>query len=175
MARVAQVLLPLPLPEAFDYAEPEGMALEPGELVAVPLGPRIVSGAVISLRDAHGHNRPLKAVLGRYDEPALPRGALQFIDWAARYAVDSPGQPLAIAMRGARAPRPRPERVLAATGSKPARMTPARERALEALGDLALSSQALAAKAGVSAGVIKGLIDEGALEVRLVQAEAAFD
>ena len=38
--RIAQVLLPLPLPEAFDYAEPEGMALNLGDIVAVPLGPR---------------------------------------------------------------------------------------------------------------------------------------
>jgi primosomal protein N' (replication factor Y) len=175
MSRVAQVLLPLPLPEAFDYAEPEGMALEPGELVAVPLGPRIVSGAVLSLKDGHGHNRPLKEVLGRYDEPALPKGALEFIDWAARYAVDSPGQPLAIAMRGARAPRPRPERVLAATGKAPARMTPARGRVLDLLGADEMSPSALAANAQVSPGVIRGLIDEGVLEARLVQSEAAFD
>jgi primosomal protein N' (replication factor Y) len=174
MSRIAQVLLPLPLPEAFDYAEPEGMALEPGELVAVPLGPRIVSGAVVALKDAHGANRPLKDVLGRYDEPALPRGALEFIDWAARYAVDSPGQPLAIALRGARAPKPRPERVLVATGRKPARMTPARERVLEAIGDDRLAAGALAAKAGVSSGVVKGLVEEGALEAQLILPEAAF-
>ena len=175
MSRIAQVLLPLPLPEAFDYAEPEGMALEPGELVAVPLGPRIISGAVLSLKDAHGHNRPLKSVIGRHDEPALTKGALEFIDWAARYAVDSPGQPLAIAMRGARAPRPRPERVLVATGSKPARMTPARERALQAIGAEAMPTQALAAKAAVSAGVLKALIQDGALRVEHVVREAAFD
>ncbi len=104
MSRIAQVLLPLPLPEAFDYAEPEGMELQVGELVAVPLGSRQVSGAVVALKEAHGHNRLLKPVLGRHAEPVLPAGALEFIDWAARYAVDSPGQPLAIALRGARAP-----------------------------------------------------------------------
>ncbi|HVY33714.1 MAG TPA: hypothetical protein VG960_04760, partial [Caulobacteraceae bacterium] len=50
MTRIAQVLLPMPLPEAFDYAEPEGMALQIGEHVAVPLGPREVAGVVVSLR-----------------------------------------------------------------------------------------------------------------------------
>ena len=39
MSRIAQVLLPLPLPEAFDYAEPEGMELVVGELVSVPPQP----------------------------------------------------------------------------------------------------------------------------------------
>ncbi len=175
MSRIAQVLLPLPLPEAFDYAEPEGMALEPGDLVVVPLGPRTVAGAVVALRPAAGHNRRLKDVAGLYDEPRLPAGTLAFLDWAARYAVDSPGQPLAITLRGARAPKPRPEKVLAATGVKPARMTPAREKVLAAAGDGVMSAAALAAAAEVSAGVVKALVDEGCLEVRLVEPEAAFD
>ena len=174
MSRIAQVLLPLPLPEAFDYAEPEGMELQVGELVAVPLGSRQVSGAVVALKEAHGHNRLLKPVLGRHAEPVLPAGALEFIDWAARYAVDSPGQPLAIALRGARAPKPRPEKVLRATGRKPARLTPARERALAAAEAGPLTSAALAAAAGVSAAVIKALLAEGALEVELRQAVAKF-
>jgi primosomal protein N' (replication factor Y) len=29
MSRIASVLIPMPLPEAFDYAEPDGMGLEP--------------------------------------------------------------------------------------------------------------------------------------------------
>jgi primosomal protein N' (replication factor Y) len=174
MSRIAQVLLPLPLPEAFDYAEPEGMELKVGELVSVPLGPRQVSGAVIALKDAHGHNRPLKPVLARHSEPALPGRALEFIDWAARYAVDSPGQPLAIALRGARAPRPRPEKVLKATGQTPQRMTPAREKALAAAEAGPMPPAALAAAAGVSPGVIKALVDEGALEIELRIAVAEF-
>ena len=175
MSRIAQVLLPLPLPEAFDYAEPEGMELQVGELVAVPLGSRQVSGAVIGLKDAHGHNRPLKSVLGRHAEPILPASALEFIDWAARYAVDSPGQPLAIALRGARAPKPRPQKVLRATGSQPARMTPARGKALAAAAEAGpLAPSALAAAAGVSAAVINGLIEEGALQIELREARAEF-
>ena len=173
MSRIAQVLLPLPLPEAFDYAEPEGMALVVGELVAVPLGPRQVSGAVIALKDAHGHNRPLKSVLARHAEPILPPGALEFIDWAARYAVDSPGQPLAIALRGARAPKPRPEKVLRATGARPLRMTPAREKALAAAEAGPLTPAALAA-AGVSSAVIKGLVEDGALQIELREPRAEF-
>src|SRR5216110_3013052 len=99
MSRIASVLLPMPLPEAFDYAEPEGMGLELGDQVAAPLGPRLLRGVVVGLREAAGG-----------------------------------GRPLAIALRGARAPKPRPLRVLEPTGAKPARMTPAREKVLAAAG-----------------------------------------
>jgi primosomal protein N' (replication factor Y) len=174
MSRIAQVLLPLPLPEAFDYAEPEGMELAVGDIVAVPLGPRKVGGVVTGLRDGAGHNRPLKPVLGRIDEPTLPRATLAFIEWAARYSVDAPGAPLSIALRGARAPKPRSERRLVATGQAPGRATPARTKVLEAVGDEPVAPAALAAKAGVSAGVIKGLIDDGCLEERFETPEAAF-
>jgi primosomal protein N' (replication factor Y) len=174
LSRIAQVLLPLPLPEAFDYAEPEGMGLEVGDIVAVPLGPRQIGGVVTGLRDGAGHNRPLKPVLARLDEPTLPPGALAFIEWAARYSVDAPGAPLAIALRGARAPRPKPDKILFATGKVPARPTPARDRVLEAARGGPMSPAALISAAAVSSGVIKGLIDEGCLELRLVLPEASF-
>jgi primosomal protein N' (replication factor Y) len=174
MPRIASILLPLPLPEAFDYAEPEGMDLVVGEQVVVPLGPRLLSGVVSALRDAAGHNRPLKPVLERRELPALPPGTLSFVEWAARYAVDAPGQPLAIALRGARAPKPRPERLIVATGAAPSRMTPARARVLEAA-MAPMSAAALAQAAEVSSGVLRGLVDDGALEIRLVTPVSAID
>ncbi|MGI8841258.1 MAG: primosomal protein N', partial [Caulobacteraceae bacterium] len=126
--RIAQILIPLPLPEAFDYAEPEGMSLRLGDQVAVPLGPRLVRGVVAALKEGTGGNRPLKAVAARLDEPPLPPRTLEFVQWAARYGVDSPGQPLAIALRGLRAPPPKAQRQLVASGRAPARPTPARAR-----------------------------------------------
>ncbi|MET0295618.1 MAG: hypothetical protein ABW042_11455, partial [Phenylobacterium sp.] len=69
--RIASVLLPLPLPEAFDYAEPEGMELAVGDHVAAPLGPRLVRGVVTAVRDGAGGNRPLKPVGERLDDPPL--------------------------------------------------------------------------------------------------------
>src|SRR6185437_9347253 len=112
MSRIASVLLPMPLPEAFDYAEPEGMELSVGDQVAAPLGPRLLRGVVVELREAHGGNRKLKEIDRRLDEPPLPEKTLQFVQWAARYAVDAPGQPLAIALRGARAPKAKPARLV---------------------------------------------------------------
>ncbi|MFN3521041.1 MAG: primosomal protein N' [Phenylobacterium sp.] len=175
MSRIASVLLPMPLPEAFDYAEPEGMELGVGDQVAAPLGPRLLRGVVVGLRDATGGNRPLKPVEARLEEPALPARTLEFIQWAARYGVDAPGAPLAIALRGARAPKPRPLKVVEPTGAAPARLTPARERVMACAAQAPVSPADLARAAGVSAGVVKGLVDEGVLAVRLVEAEASFD
>ena len=175
MSRIASVLLPLPLPEAFDYAEPEGMALAVGDQVAAPLGPNLLRGVVVGLREAAGGNRPLKPVQARLEEAALPQTTLEFVQWAARYAVDAPGQPLAIALRGARAPKAKPQRVLELTGQAPARLTPARARVLATASTGAASAAALARLAGVSAGVVKALLEEGALAIRLETPDAGFD
>lgn len=174
MSRIASVLLPMPLPEAFDYAEPEGMGLQPGDQVAVPLGPRLVRGVVTELRDALGGNRPLKPVAERLDELPLPPGTVEFVQWAARYSVDAPGGPLAIALRGARAPKPRPQRVVRVTGTQPARPTAARARVLEAAATGPQPPADLARAAGVSSGVVKGLIDDGALALDEVVPDASF-
>src|SRR5688500_14044048 len=173
MSRIASVLIPMPLPGALAYAAPEGMALAPGAQVAVPLGPRLIRGVVVQIRDALGGNRPLKPVAERLGDPRLPPGTVDFIQWAARYSVDAPGQPLAIALRGARAPKPRPQRVVVATGGQPARATPARAKVLEAA-TAPMPAADLARAAGVSAGVVKGLLDEGVLEVRELLPDESF-
>ena len=50
-------------------------------------------------------------------------------------------------------------------GEPPKRMTPARRRVIEVLSDGLLHTKSEAAKeAGVRAGVIDGLVDEGTLE-----------
>jgi primosomal protein N' (replication factor Y) len=175
MSRIASVLLPIPLPEAFDYAEPEGMGLVLGDQVAAPLGPRLLRGVVVGLREAAGGNRPLKPLEGLLEEARLPPGTVEFIRWAARYSVDWPGQPLAIALRGARAPKAKPVRMVEATGAEPARPTAARAKVLEAVLRQAFTPGDLARAAGVGAGVVKALIDEGVLAVKLVEAEARFD
>ncbi|HTK36253.1 MAG TPA: primosomal protein N' [Caulobacteraceae bacterium] len=163
MALVARVILPLPLPEAFDYLVPEGMALAVGDHVVAPLGPRRVRGVVAELGERPGINRPLKALIGQVDDPPVPAGVLAFVEWAARYACEPPGEALAMALRGLRAAPPKPERLVAPTGSAPTRATPARHLAMEAAALGPMRAVDLARAAGVSAGVVKGLVDDGAL------------
>ncbi|WP_374514543.1 primosomal protein N' [Brevundimonas sp.] len=174
--KVASVLIPLPVPEAFDYEVPEGLEVARGDQVAVPLGPRLVRGIVAEARETTGSNRRLKAVAERLDEPALPGRTVDFVEWAARWTLSAPGEMAAAALKGLRAPRPRPERRVRRVGERsPARPTAARTAVLEALGDRAMAAADLARAAGVSAGVVKGLLDEGVLQAIEIAAVAAFD
>lgn len=176
MALVARVVLPLPLPEPFDYEVPQGMAVRVGDHVVVPLGPRRMRGVVAELKDMPGLNRPLKAVESRLDDPGLPAGIMAFVDWAARYACDMPGEAMALAVRGLRAPPPKPERRVVATGAAPARPTAARTKVLAVLeGGPPMRPVALAIAAGVSSGVVKGLLDEGVLALEAHLPAHVFD
>ncbi|KAK0360821.1 hypothetical protein LTR94_025804, partial [Friedmanniomyces endolithicus] len=81
----------------------------------------------------------------------------------------------AAALKGLRAPRPKPERRLRRVGDRlPARATQARSTALEALGDQLMTSADLSRASGVSSSVIKGLVDEGVIETVEIAFEAAF-
>jgi len=160
--RIVQVLLPLPLPEPFDYLEPDGVRLAIGDIVIVPLGRRSVRGVVVGLRAAAGANRTLKSVAERQAEPPLPPSTLEFIQRAARYCADTPGAPLAMALRGLGAPTPPPRRWVMASGTAPARLTPTRARVLAAAHQPIARAQLLQA-AQVSSGVVKALLEDGAL------------
>jgi len=174
--KVASVLIPLPVSEAFDYEVPEGLDLMRGDQVAVPLGPRLMRGVVSEVRETTGSNRRLKPIDHALDEPRLPERTVDFVEWAARWTLSPPGEMAAAALKGLRAPRPRPERRVRLVGERaPVRPTAARTAVLDTLGERAMSGAELARAAGVSSGVVKGLLDEGVLEVIVVEAVAAFD
>ncbi|MEZ5939456.1 MAG: primosomal protein N' [Hyphomonadaceae bacterium] len=161
--RIASVLLPQPLPEPFDYAVPEGMDVQPGSFVRVPLGPRELAGVVWRIREGTS-NRALKPVLEVIaTAPPAPDSARAFVDRAAKYVCTPPGMLLAMMMRSREAlEEPPVERLLIFGGDPPPRMTPARERVLEHA-RAPISQADLARAAEVSPGVVKGLVDAGAL------------
>lgn len=161
--RIVSVLLPQPLPEPFDYELPEGFDAPPGSFVVVPLGPREVIGVVWRERSVPS-NRKLKPVIEVIaPAPPLPDNMRTFIDRAAKYICAPTGNLLAMSMRSREALEEAPmELLVVATGHKPERMTPAREKVLAEAG-APLSSADLARTAGVSSGVVKGLVEAGAL------------
>src|SRR3954453_17058990 len=168
-ARVVDVLVPVAVDQAYSYRVPRGVDLQPGDLVAVPLGPREVIGVVWAENaspDPRLHNR-LKEVGEKLDVPPLRPELRSLVDWVANYTLSSRGMGLRMTLRMGE--NLGPERVrlgVRLIGEAPERMTPARQRVIEVLSHRLLHGKSEAAKeAGVSAGVINGLVDEGTLTV----------
>ena len=160
--RIAQVLLPLPVPEAYDYVEPPGLQLEIGDIVVAPLGPRTIVGVVSGFKPSAGSNRRLRPIIARFDAPRMPPRALSFARWASDYAADAPGAALALALRGLGAPRPSARPKYISSEQRPSKLSPARLKVLEAA-TAPLSRAELTRASGVSAGVVAELIRIGAL------------
>ncbi|MEX0842086.1 MAG: primosomal protein N' [Xanthobacteraceae bacterium] len=165
--RIVDVLVPLALDQPYSYRVPENLTLAPGDLVTVPLGARDYTGVVWGEGTARPglHNR-LKDVAGKLDIPPLKPELRTFVDWVAGYTLASRGVVLRMALRMGEHLGPERERIgVRLADPPPARMTAARVRVLRLLQDGHVRSKGEAAQeAGVSAGVIDGLIDEGALE-----------
>src|SRR3954447_6897538 len=166
---VVDVLVPVALDHAYSYRVPRGMALKPGDVVCVPLGPREVLAVVWAENaapDPRLHNR-LKDVGEKLDVPPLKPELRSLVDWVANYTLSPRGMVLRMALRMGE--HLGPERVrlgVRLVGEPPKRLTPSRRRVIEAVSDgLLYGKSDLAREVGVSTGVIDGLVDEGTLTV----------
>jgi primosomal protein N' (replication factor Y) len=173
--RVVDVLVPVALDRAYSYRVPEALALAPGDIVSVPLGAREAT-AVVWAENAKPNPRldnRLKDVEEKLDLPPLKDELRDFVDWVANYTVASRGMVLRMCLRMGEHLGAERERVgVRLVGAAPQRMTAARARVLELLADGAIRGKSDAAReAGVSTGVIDGLIDEGTLETLVLPPE----
>ena len=165
--RIFDVLVPLALDHAYSYRAPDDIALAPGDLVTVPLGPRDYAGVVWAAPDTPDRriDNRLKDITGRLDIPPLRDELRRFIDWVADYTLSPRGMVLRMALRMGESLSPERARVGVRIAGQPSRMTAARARVMALLADGFLRSKSEAAEqAGVSPGVIDGLVDDGALE-----------
>jgi primosomal protein N' (replication factor Y) len=173
--RVVDVLVPVALDRAYSYRVPEALALAPGDIVSVPLGAREAT-AVVWAENAKPNPRldnRLKDVEEKLDLPPLKDELRDFVDWVANYTVASRGMVLRMCLRMGEHLGAERERVgVRLVGAAPQRMTAARARVLELLADGAIRGKSDAAReAGVSTGVIDGLIDEATLETLVLPPE----
>src|SRR5499433_836843 len=174
-ARVVDILVPVALDQTYSYRVPSGLDLVPGDLVAVPLGAREYLGVVWADNSAPNprlHNR-LKDVDEKLDVPPLKAELRHFVDWVSNYTLASRGMVLRMALRMGEHLGPGRDRVgVRLAGPAPQRLTAARLRALHIFADGLVRSKGEAAQeAGVSVGVINGLIDEGTLETVVLPPE----
>ncbi len=165
--RIVDVLVPVALDRAYTYRVPAGLDVAPGDIVTVLLGARECTGVVWGEGSARPglHNR-LKDIEAKLDLPPLKEELRSFVDWVSNYTLASRGMVLRMALRMGEHLSPGHERVgVRKAGPPPQRMTAARARAIVLFADgLTRTKSEAAQEAGVSAGVINGLIDEGTLE-----------
>src|SRR5689334_11292698 len=169
---IVDVLVPVALDQNYSYRVPRGMELAAGDVVCVPLGPREVVAVVWAENanpDPRLHNR-LKEVSEKLDVPPLKSELRALVDWVANYTLSARGMVLRMSLRMGENLGPERARIgVRLVGEPPRRMTPARRRVIEVLSDGLLHGKSEAAReAGVSTGVIDGLVDEGTLEVEVM-------
>lgn len=165
--RIVDVQVPVAIDHAYSYRVPDGMEVRPGEVVTVPLGPREVVAVVWAdnpAPDPRLHNR-LKDISGKLDVPPLKDELRTLIDWVANYTLSPRGMVMRMSLRmGEHLGPERARPGVRLSGEPPRRITPARRRLLAVLSDGLLRAKSDAAReAGVSAGVVDGLVDEGTL------------
>lgn len=174
--RIADVLVPVAVDHPYSYRIPAGLELASGDFVEIPLGTRETIGVVWEVRDSPAASN-LKSIKTKCDRPPLAAPLRSFVDWIARYTLAPRGMVLRMASRAPDHAGPERVRIgvrLPQIAHMPERLTPARQRVLQAAeGGLLFSKSELAEAAACSTGVIDGLIDEGALEAIALPPEPA--
>lgn len=151
-----------------DYRVPEGMAVVPGQVVAAPLGPRQIVGIVWEADRLPGEPVPdarLRPLLAVLPVPPLSAKLRRLLEWTAEYycAPLAAVARMVLASGGAlRGPSTTTEYRL--SGGLPERLTAQRERAIAALEGEQATIRELAALAGVSESVLRGMVAQGVLE-----------
>jgi primosomal protein N' (replication factor Y) len=151
-----------------DYRLPEGVDAPAGSVVIAPLGPRKVTGIVWDEGrlpgDAIAFER-LRPIVEVLPVPPLPAPLRRLIEWTADYycAPLASVARMALASGGALGgPATMTEYRL--SGGTPERMTAQRLAAIEALEGEQGTMRELAGIAGVSEGVLRGLVNQGVIE-----------
>ncbi len=174
---IVSVLVPVAVAAPYTYRA--AASCQPGDIVSVPLGTRDVVGVVWDdpPDGSVGHNR-LRDINGTFAAPPLSEEIRRFVDWVADYTLTARGMVLRMVLRAPKAMEPEaPVPGVRLAGEAPERMTAARERVLAMLretsddgSNAAWTKSGLAAAAGVSPGVVQGLVEAGTLAAVMMPA-----
>lgn len=168
--KTVPVWVPTPSPVPYSYSVPAEMSVQPGSIVQVPLGPRLVAGVVCEGGESEVDPAKLRPIECVFDCPLLHPDMLRFIEWISSYTISPPGMVARMVLRvpAAFEPEAHMEGVILSE-IRPERMTNARRRVIETASDgLAWSRSGLAHAAGVSVGVVDGLRGLGVLETSMI-------
>ncbi|WEK47596.1 MAG: primosomal protein N' [Candidatus Andeanibacterium colombiense] len=151
-----------------DYRVPEGMDASPGTVVLAPLGPRQIVGIVWEKERLPADEVPdakLRPLLGPLPVPPLKPSLRRLIEWTADYYCAHPASVARMVLSSGGALKgPSTMIEYRLTDQTPERMTPQRAAAIDALYGEQATIRELAGIAGVSEGVLRGLVNQGVLE-----------
>jgi primosomal protein N' (replication factor Y) len=158
-----------------DYRVPDGMTVEPGQVVVAPLGPRQLIGVAWEAdrlqTEEVGDNR-LRPLAGLVDVPPIAAPLRRLAEWTADYYLSPLASVLRMILPSASAlASPRQLIEYRPTNLIPSRMTPQRAQAIAALAGRQGTIRELADIAEVSDTVLRGLVTAGALEAVAVEAD----
>ncbi len=175
-AKPVKVLFPLPLFTAYDYLPPFESGAEIGRFVRAPFGPREIFGVIWPKGEADpAPAATLKTIVEILPGPGLSPELIDFIAWTARYTMSPLGSVLRMVMRsGEVLSEPSKQTGYVLGKNRPARMTPQREAVFSAVGPTPMTASTLAAKAGVSGGVVRGLAETDALRAVEIDPDPPF-
>ncbi len=157
-----EILLPLPFDHGFDYRVPDGMQLVCGQYVRVPFGRRHLTGVVWG----EGSRAPdkCKPVAEAYTHvPAVSQTMRRFIAWSAAYYLQPAGLCLKMLLTMPQALSDPPTRTVYRPGVLPAKLSAARQRVIDRLGDSAARDALLDV---ASAATLRAMVKDGQLIAR---------
>lgn len=145
------------------------MDVSDGDYVVVPLGARNVAGVVWGAGEGKTDPKKVKSIVLKYELPGMADAQRKFIDWAAHYTMTPLGSFLKLSLSVPSAFEP-PREIKAYRRSalilgEGQSLSPKHAAVLRVAEDgLARRASELAREAGVTASVIKTLLDKGLLE-----------
>ena len=150
-----------------DYRVPEGMDAPPGTVVVAPLGPRQIVGIIWEKERLPADEVPdakLRPLIGPLPVPPLKASLRRLIEWTADYYCAHPASVARMVLSSGGALKgPATMTEYRLTEQVPERLTPQRLAAIEALDGEQATIRELAGIAGVSEGVLRGLVNQGVL------------
>lgn len=177
-AHVMSVLVPYPVDKAYDYKVPEGLVVQAGDYVIVPLGSREIPAVVWGASANEVPSKKLKSIIHKYDFPAMPPVQRKFLDWVADYTMSAKGfvMKMSLSVPGALEP-PVPVTAYQKGEDLPdlirKGLSPQRQKVLEVLDSgVAYRAADLAREAGCSSAVVKGLADKGLIQTTEIHSPA---
>jgi primosomal protein N' (replication factor Y) len=162
-----------------DYKLAEGQVVEAGSVVVAPLGPRTVTGIVWDegrLPGAEVDASKLRALREIVPVPPLSAALRRLIEWTADYyCANLASVARMVLSSGGALGGPTTMTEYRLSGGVPERMTAQRQAAIEGLEGEQGTIRELAGIAGVSEGVLRGLVNQGVVEPVSVSIDRPYE